>query len=52
MIHQKQIKNYYNDFELDEFKEADDNESEDGTWNEDGLDFDLNILFFLSAIPP
>ncbi len=39
--------NYYNDFELDEFEEANDNESEDGTWNEDGLDFDLNINFDL-----
>jgi hypothetical protein len=28
--------NYYNDFELDEFEEANDNESEDGTWDEDG----------------
>jgi hypothetical protein len=39
--------NYYNDFELDEFEKANDNESEDGTWDEDGLDFDLNINFDL-----
>ncbi len=39
--------NYYNDYELDEFEEADDNESEVGTWDEDGLDFDLNINFDL-----
>ena len=49
MIHQKQIQIIINDFELDEFEEANDNESEDGTWDEDGLDFDLNINFDLKV---
>ena len=41
--------NYFNDYEIDEFEEADaTNEAEkDGTWDEDLPEFDFNIDFEL-----
>ena len=41
--------NYFNDYELDEFEDADetDEAEKDGTWDEDRPEFDLNINFEL-----